>query len=112
MNEILKSSAFRLAIVFALVVTISTCVVFAIVYSHISTAEVRRLREILSMRWRMRRMPMAQVQHELDLRLTRDLRRIEYVGLYDATGKLIYGNVSEGFDIPIDGSAHDRNACP
>ena len=55
--------------------------------------------------------PTSQVQRELDLRLTRDLRRIEYVGLYDAAGKLIYGNVGEGFGIPIDGRAHDTEFC-
>ena len=52
MNEILKSAAFRLAVVFALVVTIATCIVFAIIYWQVSAAEVRRLREISSMKWR------------------------------------------------------------
>ncbi len=113
MNEILKSAAFRLAVVFALVVTISTCVVFAIIYWQVSAAEVRRLREILVDEVaHAASEPTAQVQRELDLRLTRDLRRIEYVGLYDSASKLIYGNVGEGFDIPIDGRAHDTESLP
>ncbi len=113
MNDILKSTAFRLAIVFALVVTASTCIVFAIVYWQVSAADIRRLRTVLTDEVaRAANEPTQQIQRELDLRLTRDLRRIEYVGLYAADGKLLYGNVAEGFSIPIDGRAHYTETLP
>ncbi len=113
MNDILKSTAFRLAVVFALVVTVSTCIVFAIVYWQVSAAEVRRLRAVLTDEVaHAASEPVQQIQRELDLRLTRDLRRIEYVGLYAADGKLLYGNVAENFAIPVDGRAHSTETLP
>ena len=107
MNDILKSTAFRLAVIFALVVTISTCAVFAIVYWQVSNAEIRHLRVTLEDEvTHAAREPTDQVKSELSLRLTRDLRRIEYVGLFNAEGKLLYGNVAENQTLPIDGRAH------
>src|SRR5579872_4224067 len=107
MNEIVKSAAFRLAVVFALVVTISTSIVFAIIYWQVSAADIRHTRTVLTDEVaHAADESLEQVQRELDLRLTRDLRRIEYVGLYDKDGKLLYGNVGEAFSIPVDGRAH------
>lgn len=113
MSEILKSTAFRLAVIFALVVTFSTCIVFAIIYWQVSAAEIRHLHNVLTDEVaHAAKEPLAAVTRELDLRLTRDLRRIEYVGLYDSHGKLLYGNVGEGFSIPIDGRAHYTETLP
>lgn len=107
MNDILKSTAFRLAVIFALVVTISTCAVFAIVYWQVSNAEIRHLRVTLEDEAaRAAIEPTDKVQRELSLRLTRDLRRIEYVGLFNAEGKLLFGNVAEKQAFRIDGRAH------
>lgn len=111
MNDILKSTAFRLAVIFALVVTLSTCAVFAIVYWQVSNAEIRHLRVTLEDEVAHAAIePTDQVKSELSLRLTRDLRRIEYVGLFDAKGKLLYGNVAERQALPVDGRAHYTEA--
>lgn len=51
--------------------------------------------------------PEDRLQHELELRFTSDLRRLDYGALFDKTGKLQYGNVEaipQG--LPIDGKAH------
>ena len=50
--------------------------------------------------------PVAQLQPELRRRLTRDLRQIEYVGLFDAAGNHVYGNVQRIPAIPLDGKTH------
>ena len=107
MNDILKSTAFRLAVIFALVVTVSTCAVFAIVYWQVSNADIRQLGTVLTDEVaHAAAEPTPRIRSELELRLTRDLRRIEYVGLYAADGKLLYGNVVERPSVPVDGRAH------
>ncbi len=107
MNDLLKSTAFRLAVIFALVVTASTCAVFAIIYWQVSNAEIRRLGTVLKDEVaHAAPEPTTRIKSELELRLTRDLRRIEYVGLYAADGQLLYGNVVEPPAVPVDGRAH------
>ncbi len=45
----------------------------------------------------------------LEFRLTRDIRRLDFVALIDPKGKLIFGNVPFMPIIPIDGKAHFVN---
>jgi hypothetical protein len=42
----------------------------------------------------------------LELRLTRDIRRLDFVALIDPKGRLIFGNVPVMPRIPIDAQAH------
>ncbi|MGP8233357.1 MAG: sensor histidine kinase [Methylovirgula sp.] len=93
--------------VFALVVTLSTSAVFGFVYWHVAESDMVRAQTSLADEVAKAAVePIAQLQPELRRRLTRDLRQIEYVGLFDAAGKHIYGNVMELPPIPHDGKAH------
>jgi len=106
-DELLRSMAFRLAVVFAIVVTLSTSAVFAFVYWHVANSDMERARTSLADEvGKAAGEPMAQLQPELERRLTRDLRQIEYVGLFDAKGQHLYGNIASLPAIPLDGHSH------
>ncbi len=47
-----------------------------------------------------------QLRRALELRLTRDIRRLDYVALFDASGAKIFGDVPAVPSIPVDGAAH------
>jgi signal transduction histidine kinase len=105
--ELFRSAAFRLAVAFALATTIATAAVFGLVYLEISTSDVARLRVVL--------VDEAakgitetddELRRALELRLTRDLRRLDYVALFAANGTRVYGNIDKVPDIRIDGQAH------
>ena len=49
--------------------------------------------------------PTSEIKQQLALRLTRDLRRLDFVGLFDSQGTLVYGNF-ETIPVPIDERAH------
>lgn len=105
--EIFRSTAFRLAVVFALVVTATTCAVFGFVYWQVAASDIARLRSILvDEASKAAAEPIGQVERELARRLTRDLRELEYVGLFDAGGHYLYGNVAKMPAVPVDGRAH------
>ncbi|MFZ3176754.1 MAG: HAMP domain-containing sensor histidine kinase [Methylovirgula sp.] len=106
-NDIFRSAAFRVALVFALVVTASTSAVFGFVYWQVAASDTTRLRAILvDEATKAALEPTAQLEPELARRLTGDLRQMEYVGLFDATDRHIYGNVTAMPPIPADGAAH------
>ena len=48
----------------------------------------------------------ARAAQALELRLTRDIRRLDFVALIDPKGRLVFGNVPGMPAIPIDGRAH------
>ncbi len=48
----------------------------------------------------------ARLRQALELRLTRDIRRLDYVALFDAQGAKLFGDVSTMPAIPVDGRAH------
>jgi signal transduction histidine kinase len=107
-NEILGSSAFRRAIYIALAVTLANAAVFAFVYLSISSWDVQHLTNVLTGEVaRSAGMSDDQLRQDLDLRLTQDLRHVDYSALIDADGKLVYGNVAElPSAVPVDGKAH------
>jgi signal transduction histidine kinase len=107
-NEIFRSSAFRRAIFFALAVAIANAAVFAFVYLDISNWDVQRLKDVLASEVaRAADMPAEGLRRDLDLRLTQDLRHVDYAALFDAQGKLVYGNMTElPNTVPVDGKAH------
>jgi signal transduction histidine kinase len=107
-NEILRSSAFRRAIYFALAVAIANAAVFAFVYLDISDWDVQHTTRLLTGEVaRSADVPAERLRQDLDLRLTQDLRHVDYAALFDAQGKLIYGNIAElPQAIPVDGKAH------
>jgi signal transduction histidine kinase len=107
MGNILRSSAFRIAIAFAVAVVAITSSVFAFVYLKVSNADIAQVRAVLrDEAAKAPEFPMSQMRGQLDLRLTHDLRRLDFVGLFDADGKQTYGNVQGAIPVPIDGEAH------
>ena len=111
MMRILRSSAFRIAVAFAGAVTATTYIVFALVYWRFYNANVAVLRSVLEDEVRHTiNAPTDRLKRQLELRLTQDLRHIDYVGLYDAKGALVVGNVSPDVSVPPDGRAHQLRA--
>jgi signal transduction histidine kinase len=106
--EILKSSAFRRAILFAFAVAIVNAAVFAFVYLSISNWDVEHITSLLTGEVeRSSKVPVDQLRQDLDLRLTQDLRHVDYAALYDSRGKLVHGNIAElPSSVPVDGKAH------
>jgi hypothetical protein len=107
MLELFRSTAFRLAVAFALATTAATAAVFALVYLEISTSDVARLRLVLvDEASKGVNESDDDLKRALELRLTRDLRRLDYVALFRADGTLAYGNIEKIPDIAVDGEAH------
>ena len=106
--ELFRSATFRLALLFALAVSVSTAVVFAFIYWQIATLDVKRLDVILVGEVaRAVTQPADRLKRELQLRFTSDLRRLDYAALFDPSGTLQYGNleaIPKG--LPIDGKSH------
>ena len=83
MPELFRSTAFRLAIAFALATAAATAAVFALVYLEISTSDVARLRVVLvDEAAKGVNESDDDLRRALELRLTRDLRRLDYVALF------------------------------
>jgi hypothetical protein len=105
--EAFRSSAFRATLAFAVATTVAILVIFGFVYWQIRTADENRVRAIL-VDEASKGADYSQVELEraLELRLTRDLRRLDYVALFDSAGKPKLGNVPRLPEIPVDGKSH------
>ena len=105
LGELIKAGTFRIAVLFALAVTLSTSVVFLFIYWQVATFDIKRVNVRLSAEVALAiTEPDDWLKRALDLRLTRDLRLIDYAALFNAQGQLVYGNIAalpEG--LPIDG---------
>ncbi len=107
MLEFLRSSAVRVAIAFVLVTTVATTAVFALVYLRIGEANEARNRLILETEAaKSVNRPVEELRTAFEVRLTNDLRRIDYAALFDADRKFMFGNIDALPEIPVDGNAH------
>lgn len=107
MLEFLRSSAVRVAIAFVLVTTVATTAVFTLVYLRIGEANEARNRLILETEAaKSVNRPVEELKTAFDVRLTNDLRRIDYAALFDADRKFMFGNIDALPAIPVDGSSH------
>ncbi|WP_395665837.1 ATP-binding protein [Methylocella sp.] len=111
MRDLFSTTSFRLALLFALAVSAATTIVFLFIYWHVATFDVRRvevrLREEVA---RAAAEPDDQLRRKLSLRLTSDLRRLDYVGLFDPHGAPLFGNVAAvPAGVPLDGEAHQAD---
>ena len=105
--EAFRSSAFRVTLAFALATTVAILVIFGFVYLQITTADENRVRAILEDEAsKGADYSQAELERALELRLTRDLRRLDYVALFDSAGVPKLGNVPRLPAIPVDGKAH------
>jgi signal transduction histidine kinase len=107
MLEFLRSSAVRVALAFVLVTTAATTAVFALVYFRIGEANESRNRIILETEAaKSINRPVEDLKVAFEVRLTNDLRRIDYAALFDQNHKLLFGNIDALPDIPVDGKSH------
>src|SRR5208337_4073759 len=105
--EVFKARAFRLALAFCLAVSVATAAAFGLIYLQVSSADVQRAGAILvDEAAKSVGDSEAGLRQALELRLTRDIRRLDYVALFDANGTKLFGNVPAMPAIPVDGRAH------
>jgi signal transduction histidine kinase len=105
--EVFNARAFRLALAFALAVTLATTAAFAFIYWRVYSADFQRAGAILvDESAKSEGASEAELRQALQLRLTRDIRRLDYVALFDPKGALVFGDVHGMPAIPIDGAAH------
>jgi signal transduction histidine kinase len=98
---------FRLALAFALAVSAATVAAFALIYFEVARDDVGRISVILSEEaQRSADAPEARLRDALAARQTRDIRRIDYLSLFDSHGALLLGNLHSMPPVPIDGRAH------
>jgi signal transduction histidine kinase len=105
--KVFNSRPFRLALGFSLTITAATAGVFAFIYLQVSRADMDQVGAILvDEAAKSAGDSEADLRKALELRLTQDIRRLDFVALIDPTGKVIFGNVPVTLRIPIDAKAH------
>jgi signal transduction histidine kinase len=105
--DFLQSSPLRLALAFAIVMTAASSLIFGFVYLQITASDEARLRVILvDEAEKGANYSDAELRTALDLRLTHDLRRLDYVALFEASGVRVVGNLDKMPAIPADGESH------
>jgi signal transduction histidine kinase len=113
MLEFFRSSAARLALAFVLVTTAATMAVFGLVYLQIREANEQRNRLILEDEAaKAVDRPVDELRLAFEVRLTHDLRRIDYAALFAPDRKPIFGNIDALPPIPLDGKSHYIAASP
>ncbi len=106
-TEVFKARAFRLALAFCLAVSVATAAAFGLIYLQVSSADVQRVGAILvDEAAKSVGDTEAGLRQALELRLTRDIRRLDYVALFDANGTKLFGDVPAMPAIPVDGRAY------
>ena len=107
MLEFFRSSAVRVALAFVLVTTAATTAVFGLVYFRIGEANEARNRLILETEAaKSVNRSVEELRSAFEVRLTNDLRRIDYAALFDAGHKFMFGNIETLPPIPVDGKSH------
>ena len=110
--EFLRSSALRLALAFAIAMTVASSLVFGLVYLRITAVSESRVRSILEDEaWKGANYSDEEIKNAVTQRLTRDLRHLDYVALFSESGTLLIGNVGK-VTIPVDGRSHFVSEAP
>src|ERR1700760_2668001 len=107
MLEFFRSSAVRVALAFVFVTTVATTAIFGLVYFRIGEANEARNRLILETEAaKSVDRPVEDLRGAFEVRLTNDLRLIDYAALFDSNRKAMFGNIDALPPIPVDGKAH------
>lgn len=105
--ELFRSSAFRVALAFAVTMTVAISIIFGFVYLQITTSTEKNVRAVLvAEAEKGANYSDAEIRAALNLRLTKDLRRLDYVALFDSAARPLVGNIAELPAIPTDGKSH------
>lgn len=106
-SEVLSTRAFRLAVAFALTISLATMAVFGTIYVLVRRQDASRISAILAYEVSASRDADEEtLRKALAARQTKDIRRIDYMALFDANGRRVLGNLAQMPDVPIDGSGH------
>ena len=107
MLEFFRSSAVRVALAFVFVTLVATTAVFGLVYLQISEADQKRNRLILEDEAaKSANHSVDELKYAFEVRLTHDLRRLDYAALFDGNRKVMFGNIGALPAIPLDGKSH------
>ena len=113
MLEFFRSSAVRVALAFVLATTVATTAVFGLVYLQIGEANEARNRLILEDEAAKGvNYSVDELKYAFDVRMTHDLRRVDYAALFGADRKVLFGNIDQLPAIPVDGKSHYIAAPP
>lgn len=105
--EVFSARAFRLALAFSIAISIAIAAMFAFIYWQVSNADIQRVGAVLvDEAAKSVGDSEAQLRRALELRLTRDIRRLDYVAVFDPKGALVFGDVPGMPAVPVDGRAH------
>ena len=105
--EVLNSRAFRLALAFIFAIAVAMTAAFAFIYWQVYSSDFQRAGAILvDEAAKSQHDSEADLRRALELRLTRDIRRLDYVAVFDRQGAMLFGNVQGMPAIPVDGRAH------
>ncbi|RBP04155.1 signal transduction histidine kinase [Roseiarcus fermentans] len=106
-TDVFRARAFRLALTFSFAISAATVAAFAFVYLQVSHADVLRVGAVLvDEAAKSESDSDDRLRRALELRLTRDIRRLDYVALFDPSGAKAFGDVDAMPPIPADGAAH------
>jgi signal transduction histidine kinase len=104
MRDLTRSTPLRFAFVFAFAIFLLTGLVFAAIYQTATRAWVAELTHVFADEAvKAAAADDERLRRSLDLRLTRDFRRLNFVALFDARGALVFGNLDSRLKIPADG---------
>jgi signal transduction histidine kinase len=107
MLEFFRSSAVRVALAFVVVTVVATTSVFGLVYLQIREAGQKRTRLILEDEAaKSANHSVDELKYAFEVRLTRDLRRLDYAALFGADRKVMFGNIDALPAIALDGKSH------
>ena len=105
--DVFRARAFRLALAFCLAVSAATAAAFGLIYLQVSRADVQRSAVVLvDEAAKSEDDSEDRLRRALELRLTRDIRRLDYIALFNARGAKLFGDVPAMPAIPVDGQAH------
>ncbi|MDR3488314.1 MAG: HAMP domain-containing sensor histidine kinase [Bradyrhizobium sp.] len=107
MLELLRSSALRVALTFAFATIVATTAIFGLVYLQIRAADEKSNRLILEDEAaKSIDHSVEELRRAFELRLTHDLRRLDFAALFASDRKAMFGNIEELPAIPLDGKSH------
>jgi signal transduction histidine kinase len=106
-TDVFRARAFLLALGFSLAISAATAAAFAFIYLQVANSDVERVGAVLvDEAAKSEGDSEEQLRRALELRLTRDIRRLDYVAVFDRSGAKLFGDVPTMPPVPVDGAAH------
>ena len=107
LKQFSRSNPFKVALAFVLSVAITTYSVFSFVSAIVINADIAQIKTVLEDEARKAaNFSSSEIEDEFRLRLTHDMRRLDFVGLFDQNGAHGFGNIGDRIKVPVDGTAH------